>query len=123
MPNHVHGIIQIIRNGIGVVGNGDIINVGNGNVIGVRNGVVIGVRNGFKPFPTTTKLHGLPEIIRGFKTFSSRRINETKPILKFQWHKSYHDRIIRNDRELFFIRRYIKNNPMNWQRDKYRDAA
>jgi putative transposase len=41
----------------------------------------------------------LSEVIRGFKTFSSRRINETNPKEKFQWQKSYYDRIIRNERE------------------------
>ncbi|HMW06832.1 MAG TPA: transposase [Leptospiraceae bacterium] len=103
MPNHFHGIIYIM-------GNGDVIDVG----------------NGFKPFPTlamkpfpTGKNQGLPEIVRGFKTFSSRRINETNPNQKFQWQKSYHDRIIRNERELFLIRRYIRNNPMNWMKDKH----
>jgi hypothetical protein len=54
MPDHFHGIVEIIPDeniGIGFVG------------------------NGFKPFPTTMmKRHGLPEIIRGFKTFSSRGI-------------------------------------------------
>ncbi len=79
MPNHVHGIIHIIDNP--------------GNIVG----------NGLKPFPTgipAIKHHGLPEIIRGFKTFSSRRINELKPEKRFQWQKSYHDRIIRDKEEL-----------------------
>lgn len=109
MPNHVHGIVCINE----PVGNG-----------------LTG--NGFKPFPTETpitttikKLHGLPEIIRGFKTFSSRRINEircrdrfvTDPHV-FQWQKSYHDRIIRNEEELNRIRQYITENPANWQHDE-----
>jgi REP element-mobilizing transposase RayT len=60
------------------------------------------------------KRHGLPEIIRGFKTFSSRRINEKMPWVIFKWQKSYHDRIIRNDKELAQTRAYIINNPANW---------
>ncbi len=43
MPNHFHGI-AVIQNNVG---------------------------NGLKPFPT--KLHGLSEFIRAFKTFSSRK--------------------------------------------------
>ena len=34
------------------------------------------------------------------------------------WQKSYYDRIIRNERELDNVRRYIKNNPLNWENDR-----
>jgi len=64
-----------------------------------------------KPSEPGFKQYGLPEIIRGFKTFSSRRINEKFPYLLFMWQKSYYDRIVRNDAELSRIREYIKNNP------------
>lgn len=30
----------------------------------------------------------------------------------------FHDHIIRDEYELFRIRHYIKNNPLNWDRDK-----
>jgi REP element-mobilizing transposase RayT len=120
MPDHVHGIIQIINDGIP---NDRIFN----DV--VRNHDNVG--NGFKPFPTMLKpdhapssepfhtsssgikKHGLPEIIRGFKTFSSRRIDESKFKQRFQWQKSYYDTIIRNKITLYTIRQYIKNNPKN----------
>jgi len=85
----------------------------NGNMINLN--VDIKKRNGLKPFPTETKIHGLPEIIRGFKTFSSRRIN--KIIDRFQWQKSYYDRIIRNEKELNNVKRYIIKNPINWGKD------
>ncbi|MCJ7784874.1 MAG: transposase [Desulfobacterales bacterium] len=89
MPNHVHGIIVI----------------DNENVVG----------NGLKPFPT----HGLSEIIRGFKTFSSRKINEEIEIdNKFQWQKSFYDHIIRDERSLDLIREYVQNNPLRWDLDR-----
>ena len=88
MPNHIHGIIVI----------------DNGNVVG----------NGLKPFPT----HGLPEIVRGFKTFSSRRINEEmKMDNKFQWQKSFYDHIIRDDKSLENLRQYIIYNSLKWEWD------
>jgi hypothetical protein len=31
----------------------------------------------------------------------------------FRWQKSFHDRIIRNERELSAAREYIINNPVN----------
>jgi len=35
----------------------------------------------------------------------------------FAWQPRFHDHIIRNDRELFAIRRYIQNNPAQWDTD------
>ncbi|MCK4635355.1 MAG: transposase [Candidatus Moranbacteria bacterium] len=99
MPNHMHGIV-IIDN--------DIVESDN---------FVVG--NGLKPFPTKgKKLHGLSEIMRGFKTFSSRRINETNPVNKFQWQKSFYDHVVRNDESLCKIREYIMINPEKWEFDK-----
>lgn len=34
------------------------------------------------------------------------------------WHRNYYDHIIRNDKELNEIRKYIKNNPSNWAKDE-----
>ncbi len=69
-----------------------------------------------KPFPVMCheKRHGLSEMIRAFKTFTSRKINIEYPNIEFKWQKSFNDRIIRNEKELFAIREYIKNNPMNY---------
>lgn len=61
----------------------------------------------------TVKRHGLSEMIRAFKTFSARKINKEYPNIGFKWHKSFNDRIIRNEKELYAIRQYIKNNPTN----------
>jgi putative transposase len=60
----------------------------------------------------------ISEIIRGFKTFSARRINTIRkqrgiPV----WQRDYFDRIIRTDEELDNVRRYIINNPQNWETD------
>jgi REP element-mobilizing transposase RayT len=69
-----------------------------------------------KPFPT--KKYDLSEIIRGFKTFSSRKINEQRNNAnKFQWQKSFYDHIIRNEKSLNKIREYIQYNPLQWHLD------
>ena len=79
--------------------------------------VIEKLRNGLRPFPTPAenklKRHGLPEIVRAFKSFSSRRINESGFKQNFRWQKSFYDRIIRNENELYATRKYIKNNPKN----------
>ncbi len=74
------------------------------------------VGNGFKPFPTT---YSLSEIVRGFKTFSSRQIHEQLNQNYFRWQKSFYDHVIRNEKSLWEIRRYIEDNPRKWQEDKY----
>ena len=97
MPNHVHGIIVLIEQQS-------------------MNHITDDVGAGLKPAPT--KRHPLPEIIRAFKTFSSRRINEHRssqgsPV----WQRNYYERVIRDDRELDAIRQYIVENPAKWAED------
>ncbi len=94
MPNHVHGIIVLMD----------------------EPGVV-GVGAGLKPAPTP-KRHGLPEIVRGFKTFSARRINERRgtpgvPV----WQRNYYEHIVRDEHALRRIQNYILHNPANWELD------
>ena len=93
MPNHVHGII-ILNPPVGA---------------------------GFKPAPThgeSAPIHGLPEIVRGFKTFSSRRINQLRETAgQPVWQRSYYEHIIRNESELDRTRQYILDNPAKWQED------
>jgi REP element-mobilizing transposase RayT len=83
---------------------------------------------GFKPAPTLVargaKHHGLSEIVRGFKTFSARRINEHRrtpgtPV----WQRNYYEHIIRDEASLQRIRRYIANNPARWAYDRELSSA
>ena len=94
MPNHIHGVIVLTD---GIVG------------------------AGFKPAPT--KRHGLPEIVRAFKTFSSRRVNQFRrtPGLRV-WQRNYYEHIIRDESDLFQIRQYIGENPAKWEEDENHSA-
>jgi hypothetical protein len=38
--------------------------------------------------------------------------------INFGWHPRFHDHIIRDERALNNIRKYIIDNPKNWERDK-----
>ncbi len=107
MPNHIHGIIEIVGNGFKPFQNKPTTNK-------IQNEPTTNKRNGLKPFPT----YGLSEIIRGFKTFSSKNINQ-KSKHKFTWQKSFYDHIIRNDEELIRISDYIEKNPLLWKQDEY----
>ena len=57
----------------------------------------------------------LASIIKGFKSFSSKQINLLLDDgQKFQWQKSFYDRVIRDEDELFQVRKYIEQNPLKW---------
>jgi putative transposase len=62
----------------------------------------------------------LGQIIRTFKAKASHTIGDAGT-LDFAWQRNYHDRIIRNQRELDAIRQYIAYNPANWDFDKEND--
>lgn len=60
----------------------------------------------------------LSEVIRGFKTYSARRVNGTRGVYGVPvGQRNYYERIIRNDRELQTVRRYIAENPAHWEHD------
>ena len=63
----------------------------------------------------------LASIIRGFKTGVTKNARLINP--DFAWQSRYHDRIIRNNSEYQRISKYIRNNPANWQDDKFFDNS
>jgi putative transposase len=65
------------------------------------------------------KNSSLSDIIGKFKSFSSKKIWKIlKDDEKFEWQKSFYDRIIRNEKELYQIRKYIQENPLRWEIEK-----
>ena len=103
MPNHVHAIIVLTADPVGA---------------------------GLKPAPTPAAptpaptRHPLSEIVRALKTFSARRINALRgtpgvPV----WQRNYYEHIIRTERALNAIRRYIAENPLRWYLDRYNPNA
>jgi putative transposase len=91
MPNHIHGLIVI--DSIDLVG------------AGLR--------------PALTKQHGLSEIVRAFKSFSSREINRLRGTEGGSiWQRSFYDHIVRDEKALHNIRSYIYMNPERWLQDR-----
>ena len=64
-----------------------------------------------------TPRHAIPEIVRGFKTFSARRVNERAGTRGVRWQRGYYEHVIRNEKALDRIRAYIANNPARWADD------
>jgi REP element-mobilizing transposase RayT len=139
MPNHVHGIIHIVKSEPPVVKSNTIAVPGSprGSADGSPDGFVDGSTVETQSFASLrdTENHGkqrinpdipknqfgpqsrnLASIMRGYK------IGVTKwcriQAMDFDWQDRFHDHIIRNARELFRIRQYIKNNPKQWEDDE-----
>ena len=61
----------------------------------------------------------LTEIIRAFKSFSARRINQRRGISGVPvWQRSFYEHILRDEGEWDRARKYILQNPQNWQDDQ-----
>jgi REP element-mobilizing transposase RayT len=61
--------------------------------------------------------HAIQEIVRGFKTFSARRVNERGGQRAALWQRGYYEHVIRNEKALDRVRAYIANNPARWADD------
>ncbi len=97
MPNHVHGVI-IIKD--------------------KPTGVGAGSQPAF-PRAMATRRHGVPEIVRAFKTFSARKVNEVRPSTGTPvWQRGFYDHVIRGESELDRVGTYIMDNPWKWSEDE-----
>jgi putative transposase len=140
MPNHVHGIIWIVDNRWVPVDAPTGVNGGNAQErvdVGAK-GRYVGA-NDYLPLQhhkltghqmasrglTRSKLfpmgHGtsrtIGSMLRGFKIAITRWMRMNGGIVNV-WQRNYHDHIIRNERSLERIRKYIRDNPANWHRDR-----
>jgi hypothetical protein len=74
----------------------------------------LGVSTGISAKNPNWKSNSIGSIINQFKricTLNIQKINHD-----FEWHPRFHDRIIRNNRELNCIRKYIRLNPSKFNR-------
>jgi REP element-mobilizing transposase RayT len=122
MPNHVHGIIIIIEP---IIGRGAVPAPNIGDEM-VRGGETLGGKTlggktlgGKTPPLQWAKKPTLGQIVAYFKYKSTKEINAlngTGVVTKI-WQRNYYERIIRNNREMDAIWRYIEANPVNWAQD------
>ena len=64
------------------------------------------------------KIKSLSELMGAFKTTSSKLIHRAG-YADFQWQRSFHDHIIREERAYFNISNYIKTNAERWKMDTF----
>lgn len=108
MPNHFHGIIRILE-----------------QIQYKRADLVRGLMNQTptpNQFPddwilTKNPKITLGKILRFFKAKSALEIRN-KTGNSFYWQRNYFEYIVRDKSELFRIRNYIRENPVNWPMDE-----
>lgn len=64
------------------------------------------------------KKNSISSVINHFKGNVKRYCNKNG-MEYFEWQSLFHDRIIRNEKALLTIRRYIRENPKRWVRDRF----
>ena len=104
MPNHLHGVIVLTD----------------------------GADDHGLPFPLATRMPlptvpaerrlrpgSLGAIVGNFKSLVTRRANNVQRTFGTRlWQRGYYERIVRNERELNAIRRYVRDNPRRWAEDR-----
>ena len=102
MPDHVHGVIVLADKPLPAE-----LEVGPAPE---------GVSDGFRPeVGRVSRRHGLSEVVRGFKSFSGRRVNELLGTPGASvWQRGYYEHVARSEEDLNRIREYIVGNPMRW---------
>ncbi|NLT50253.1 MAG: hypothetical protein GXX85_04970, partial [Ignavibacteria bacterium] len=66
---------------------------------------------------STPATGSLSAIVRSYKSAVSNIVRKNiNP--HFQWQTRFYDRIIRNEKELYRIRKYIEQNPLKWELEK-----
>ena len=117
MPNHLHGIIWLV-NASGGRGEASSTETrqSESSMPGEGEGQCAAIRR--MPHPCKMQPGSLGAIMGNFKSVATRRINRMRHTPNaLVWQRNYYERIIRNERELDAIRRYILDNPNRWDED------
>ena len=127
MPNHVHGVIQLLKNN---------------DTVGIDN------YQSLFPHPSPQPTHPSPQptqpspqpspqqppknefqkiiprsigsIVRGFKIGVTKWVHANSEIHTV-WQRNYYEHIIRDEQSYQKISEYIVNNPANWKNDKFKN--
>ena len=122
MPNHIHGILILNKNKV----NENIIETIGPVEIGhrpVSTDEYVSINNndktiGQKRFRNQGK-NTVSSIIGSYKSICTKHIHAAFPLLNFEWQTRFWDNIIRDNEAFDTISRYIINNPLNWEDDKF----
>ncbi len=114
MPNHLHGIVIIGKEGDVVQS----VAIGPDAINRVPTAAANeegGITRVYNPMLSTNSLSRIIRWYKGRCTFEIKKIN--KPGY-FEWQGRFYDHIVRNKRDLKKIREYIQANPLKWESDQ-----
>ena len=139
MPNHIHGIVIVDNGNNG--GDGDDVETlwhnvstnqphnanhrtnqphNNNNITTNKQPLSTNIinENDIKQFMSkiSPKKSSLSHMIREFKTAVTKKSRKISP--DFAWQERFYEHIIRNEKELYGIQKYIIENPKNWKSDR-----
>ncbi|WP_339706069.1 hypothetical protein [Algoriphagus aquimarinus] len=126
MPNHIHGIIEIVDPvGENLHSNNNLENdVGAENLPpsnknsdeSIRANIDSPLQRRNAEFKSPSKTIG--SIVRGYKIGVTKWHRSNTDIYDV-WQRSYHDHVIRDERSHLKISNYIMNNPNSWEDDMF----
>ena len=110
MPNHVHGILLLLNSSAGTACRAPTTANDNGPASPRRFGGALA--------------GALASVIGSFKSAATRQVRQSsrtrgEPL----WQRGYWEHIIRDERELAEVRRYIAENPLRWSFDRENPEA
>jgi REP element-mobilizing transposase RayT len=115
MPNHIHGIVWIVKHD-----DAGTINAGMSDVGATGRSPLQtpgGRSSQHRPCGPTPR--SLASFVAGFKSVATKRINEYRGTpVAVVWQRGFYEHIIRNEESLNRIRQYILDNPMRWAFDR-----
>ncbi len=75
------------------------------------------LQNTIKDDSDRTKMT-ISKIVQQFKSVCTKEIRNISNNSIILWQRSFYDRIIRDEKELYKVRRYIELNPLKWEIEK-----
>ena len=119
MPNHVHCIINIIENL--PVGNASERRITQSSQTFIErltpNAAMSSEMRSVDDTPNDRTKMLLSKVVQLYKSSVTKRVKKIEKSVYSLWQSSFHDRIIRNEREYGNIQLYIVNNPLRWELD------
>lgn len=100
MPNHFHGIIEIVEMDGRPQGHAPT------NNNSLKNKTISDMLDAFKSITTLGYIRGVD--VLGWDRFDKKI-----------WQRNFHDHIIKDEKEYIRISNYIVNNPSSWESDKF----
>jgi len=133
MPNHIHGILEILESegellhkGLQVIqptveGLGraqDVEPLPNPQLLGFRETILLKSNNLKKNEFQHIIPQSLGSIIRGFEIGVTKWFRQNTNVYVV-WQRNFYDSVIRTEAGFTRITKYIENNQKNWTRDKF----